>query len=82
MEKLISFLVELSLDASVIHETADKLLSEDKLSQEEVAQLKEAFEVKNEEEQFDDMKARLDEALGVKREQEKDKLWLQIIVLL
>jgi|LSQX01.3.fsa_nt_gb uncharacterized protein Yka (UPF0111/DUF47 family) len=68
MEKLISFLVELSLDASVIHETADKLLSEDKLSQEEVAQLKEAFEVKNEEEQFDDMKARLDEALGVKRE--------------
>lgn len=68
MEKLISFLVELSLDASVIHETADKLLSKDKLSQEEVAQLKEAFEVKNEEEQFDDMKARLDEALGVKRE--------------
>lgn len=70
MEKLISFLIELKIEPQRLYEVADKLLAEEKITQEEVAQLKEQFVVEevDEEKQYEQLKAKLDERFGIKQE--------------
>lgn len=70
MEKLIPFLIELKVEPERLYEVADKLLADEKLTQEEVAQLKEQFKVDevDEEKQYKELKAKLDERFGIKQE--------------